>query len=45
VGEHAVRTDPGIGKRIPLHATASGKAILAAMPSENLSRIIEQTPF
>jgi len=45
LGEHAVRTDPGIGKRIPLHATASGKAILAAMPSEKVSRIIEQTVF
>lgn len=45
VGDHAVQTDPGIGKRIPLHATASGKAILAAMPSERVSRIIERTPF
>ncbi|MUV85342.1 helix-turn-helix domain-containing protein [Natronomonas sp. CBA1123] len=45
VGDHAVRTDPGIGKRIPLHATASGKSILAAMPPEKVSRIIEQTPF
>jgi DNA-binding IclR family transcriptional regulator len=45
VGDHAVRTDPGIGKRIPLHATASGKSILAAMPPERVSRIIEQTPF
>jgi len=45
VGDHAVRTDPGIGKRIPLHATASGKAILAAMPPETASRIVEQTSF
>lgn len=45
VGNHAVRTDPGIGKRIPLHATASGKSILAAMPPEKASRIIEQTAF
>jgi len=44
-GDHAVRTDPGIGKRIPLHATASGKAILAAMPSAELSRIIERASF
>lgn len=45
VGNHAVRTDPGIGKRIPLHATASGKGILAAMPPEKVSRIIEQAAF
>lgn len=44
-GEHAVRTDPGIGKRIPLHATSTGKAILAAMHPEELSRIIEHTTF
>lgn len=45
LGEHAVHTDPGIGKRIPLHATASGKAILAAMAPTELSRIVEQTSF
>jgi DNA-binding IclR family transcriptional regulator len=45
LGSRAVRTDPGIGKRVPLHATASGKAMLAAMPSEKVSRIIEQTRF
>ena len=44
-GEHAVRTDPGIGKRIPLHATSAGKSILAMMPPAKSSRIIEQTSF
>jgi DNA-binding IclR family transcriptional regulator len=44
-GQHAVRTDPGIGKRIPLHATSAGKAILASMPEEIRSRIIEQATF
>src|SRR5699024_6420529 len=44
-GQHAVRTDPGIGKRIPLHATSAGKAILASMPDEMRFRIIEQTTF
>ena len=44
-GQHAVRTDPGIGKRIPLHATSAGKAILASMPEGIRSRIIEQTIF
>ena len=41
-GKHAVRTDPGIGKRIPMHATATGKAIMAAMSPKELSRVIEQ---
>lgn len=45
LGDHAVHTDPGIGKRIPLHATSAGKAILAALPAQELSRIIEQTSF
>lgn len=45
LGDQAVRTDPGIGSRIPLHATAAGKAILASMPEERASRIIEHTSF
>lgn len=44
-GRHAVRTDPGIGNRIPLHATSAGKAILASMSAERRSRIIERTAF
>lgn len=44
-GAHAVKTDPGIGKRIPLHATSAGKAILATMTDEEVSRIVEQTAF
>lgn len=40
-GKHAVRTDPGVGKTIPLHATASGKAILAYMPEIWVQQIIE----
>jgi len=44
-GEHAVRTDPGIGKRIPLHATSAGKAILGAMPPDKASHIIERISF
>lgn len=45
LGEHAVNTDAEIGKRIPLHATASGKAILAAMDPAESSRIIERSSF
>lgn len=40
-GRHAVRTDPGIGKRVPIHATASGKAILAKLPEPKVERIVE----
>jgi DNA-binding IclR family transcriptional regulator len=42
LGEHAVRTDPGIGSRIPLHATAGGKAILAQLPESRVDEIIER---
>lgn len=41
-GEHAIRTDPGIGKRIPVHATSAGKAILAHMPNIRTEQIIEE---
>ena len=44
-GEHAIRTDPGIGSRIPLHATAAGKSILANMNARKRNNIIEQTDF
>lgn len=40
VGERAVQTDPGIGKRIPLHATAAGKAILAYIDREKVEEIL-----
>ena len=41
-GSHAVQTDPGIGKRIPLHTTAAGKAILAHLPPERVDEILDQ---
>jgi DNA-binding IclR family transcriptional regulator len=44
-GEQAVQTDPGIGSRIPLHATSAGKAILAHMDEAKRNEIIEQTEF
>lgn len=41
VGDRAVHTDPGIGKRIPLHSTAAGKSILANIPEERVEWIFE----
>jgi len=45
VGEHAVRTDPGIGSRIPLYAASAGKAILSELPDEELSDMFERMSF
>lgn len=44
-GERAVRTDPGVGSRIPLYATAAGKSILAQLPEPELEELIEQFEF
>jgi DNA-binding IclR family transcriptional regulator len=41
-GSHAVQTDPGIGKRIPLYATSAGKAILTHLPDERVEEIFDQ---
>ena len=41
-GERAVETDSEIGKRIPLHATAAGKAILAFTSPERVEAIVER---
>jgi len=44
-GDRAVRTDPGIGSRIPLHATAAGKAMLASMDADQRVALLDQTEF
>lgn len=44
-GERVVRTDPGVGSRIPLYATAAGKSILAHLPEAELEELIEQFDF
>lgn len=44
-GDQAVRTDPGVGSRIPLYAASAGKAILAELPDPELSEAIEQMAF
>lgn len=41
-GSEAVSTDSEIGKRIPLHATSAGKAILASFPEERAREIVDR---
>lgn len=41
LGEHAVRTDSGEGKRVPLNTISAGKAILANLDEERVREIIE----
>ncbi|MFC7157069.1 IclR family transcriptional regulator [Halomarina halobia] len=41
-GAHAVHTDSGVGKRIPLHATSAGKAILARWSDEAVERLLDE---
>lgn len=41
VGDHAVSADTRIGLHVPLHASAAGLAILAHLPEERVSEIIE----
>jgi len=45
VGDHAVRTDPGIGSRIPLYAASAGKSILSELPEQKLSDMFERMSF
>lgn len=40
-GDKAIKTDPGVGKRVHLHSTATGKAILAYLPDEQVNSIFE----
>lgn len=42
LGEHAVRTDSALGKRVPMNAISAGKAILSAMPERRVQAIIER---
>lgn len=41
-GPRAVHTDSEIGKRIPIHATAAGKAILAFLPDDRVAEILDR---
>jgi DNA-binding IclR family transcriptional regulator len=42
IGAHAVQTDPGVGRRIELHTTSVGKAILAKWPDERIRALVER---
>ncbi|MFC6905679.1 IclR family transcriptional regulator [Halalkalicoccus tibetensis] len=42
VGERAVQPYGAIGKRVPLHNIAAGKAILAHLPEERVRAIVDQ---
>lgn len=41
-GKHAVWNYSTVGKQVPLHVTASGKAILSALPRPRVEEIIDQ---
>lgn len=41
-GEHAVETDSRVGKRLYLHSTSVGKAILAHLPDHRVEEILER---
>ena len=40
-GKHAVWSYSTVGKQVPLHVSASGKAILAALPRKRVNEIID----
>jgi len=42
VGEQAVETDSGAGKRVPLNAISAGKAILAFLTPERVDEIVSK---
>jgi DNA-binding IclR family transcriptional regulator len=41
-GNRAVWTDSGLGKRVSLHSTASGKSVLANLPEERVDAILDR---
>lgn len=41
-GPSAVQADSHLGKRLPMHATSAGKAILAFLPQERLEAILDR---
>jgi DNA-binding IclR family transcriptional regulator len=43
IGSNAIQADSHLGKRLPMHATSAGKAILAHMPTDRVERVLERT--
>lgn len=41
-GDRAVKLDTGLGKRVHLHKTAVGKALLSSMPDERVDAIVDR---
>ncbi|ELY43307.1 MULTISPECIES: IclR family transcriptional regulator [Natronorubrum] len=41
-GEYGVKTNSDIGERVPLHATAAGKAILSALPVPYMEALLAE---
>lgn len=41
-GTHSLRTFLPLGARAPMHATASGRAMLAAMPDKDVDAVLDQ---
>jgi DNA-binding IclR family transcriptional regulator len=42
---HAVRYTAQVGKRVPLHATATGRALLAQMPAADRAALLRKADF
>ena len=44
-GAYALRLSTTIGEDVPVHATATGKAVLSALPEEDWARLLPPEPF
>lgn len=42
MGDHAVKTDSGVGKHVPMNTVSAGKAILAHLPDDVVREIIDR---
>lgn len=44
-GLHSIRMFTEVGRRVPLHSTGVGKALLSLLPDRDAERILERTPM